>query len=120
MGFMKDIREMKKAAKDASAGFDPAAQMRAATAQMRQVATQQRVMTEGIAAPATVVAVRDSGAMINYQPVVDVDILIAPDGQVPWPGSIVSIGHGQLAGIAPGVKITVRYDPTDPSTAVRV
>jgi hypothetical protein len=116
MGFMKDIRELKKVSKEASKNFDPAAQMRAATAQMQQMTAQANLASSGTAAAATVVGIRDTGTMVNYMPVVEVDVLVRPDGGVPWPATAVNVGHARLAGLAPGVSVTVRFDPADPST----
>jgi hypothetical protein len=118
MGFFKDVRNLSKVSKEATKGFDPAAQMRSATASMQQMTAQQRLRSAGLAAPAKVVALRDTGTMVNYQPVVEVDVLVTPDGSVPWPATAVNMGHAQLAGLAPGVSVVIRYDPADPSTVV--
>jgi hypothetical protein len=118
MGFLKDIRNLSKVSKEASKGFDPAAQMRAASANMQQMTAQQRIATSGTSSPATVVALRDTGSMVNYQPVVEIDVLVTPDGAVPWPATAVNMGYARIAGIAPGVAVTVRYDPADPATVV--
>ncbi len=117
MGFMKDIRDLKKVSAEATKNFDPAAQMRAATAQMQQATAQSRLAssTNAVSAPATVVAIRDTGRMVNYQPMVEVDVLVTPEGAVPWPATVSTIGHGQLAGLQVGVRVGVRYDPADPS-----
>lgn len=116
MGFMKDIRDLQKLSKEASKDYDPAARMRAATEQMRQMTAQAELATSGTAARATVVAIRDTGTMVNAMPVVEVDVLVTPDGGVPWPATAISVGHGRLAGLGPGVPVTVRFDPADPST----
>jgi hypothetical protein len=118
MGFLRDVRKLSKVSKEASKGFDPAAQMRSATASMQQMTAQQRIASSGSSAPAKVIAVRDTGTMINYQPVVEVDVLVTPDGSVPWPATATSMGHARLAGLAPGASVTIRYDPADPSTVV--
>ena len=118
MGFLKDLRDLKKVSDEASKGFDPAAQMRAATAQMQQATAQSRLASSrnAVSAPATVVAVRDTGRMVNYQPLVDVDVLVTPEGAAPWPATVATFGHGQLAGLQVGARIAVRYDPADPVT----
>ncbi len=118
MGFMKDIRELKKVSAEATKDFDPAAEMRAATAQMQQATAQSRLASSvnAVSAPATVVAIRDTGRMVNYQPMVEVDVLVTPEGAVPWPATVSTIGHGQLAGLQVGVRVGVRYDPADPAT----
>jgi hypothetical protein len=116
MGFMKDIRDLKKLSKEVSNDFDPAAQMRAATQQMQQMTAQTNLASSGTAANASVVAIRDTGTMVNYMPVVEVDVLVMPDDGVPWPATAVNVGHARLAGLRPGMPITVRFDPADPST----
>lgn len=118
MGLFKNIRELQQLSAEISKDFDPAAQMRAATAQMQQATAQSQLASSAsaVTCPATVVAVRDTGRMVNYQPMVEVDVLVTPEGAVPWPATVSTIGHGQVAGLHVGVRVGVRYDPAAPAT----
>lgn len=120
MGIFKDIRKLQKVGKEASAGYDPVAQMKAASAQMQQVTQQQQLIANGVAATATVTALRDTGTEINLQPMTAVDITIFPAGLPPIPSSMSVVGHAALSGLAVGARINVKYDPADPTTAVLV
>ena len=118
MGLFKDVRKLQKAGKEASAGYDPVAQMKAASAQMQQVTKQQQIAATGVPAPATVTALRDTGTEINLQPLTAVDITVFPAALPPFPSSMSVVGHAALSGLVVGSQINVRYDPTDPSSAV--
>jgi hypothetical protein len=120
MGIFKDVRKLQKAGKEMSAGYDPVAQMKAASAQMQQVTKQQQLVTDGTAATATVNALRDTGSEINMQPLTAVEITIFPAGMPPFPSSMSVVGHAALSGLAVGSRINVKYDPADPNTAVFV
>lgn len=120
MGVFKDIRKLQKAGKEAAAGYDPVAQMKAASAQMQQVTMQQRIAVNGVPAAATVTALHDTGMELNLQPVTTVDVTIFPPGLPPFPSSISVVGHAALTGLAIGSRINVRYDPADPNSAVLV
>jgi hypothetical protein len=120
MGIMKDIRDLSQLGKQASEGWDPAEQMRAATSRMQQAAAQSRLLASGTAARATVVALRDTGTVLDYMPVVDIDVLVMPTDGVPWPATAVNVGHANLAVLRPGVAVTVRYDPAEPSAVAIV
>jgi hypothetical protein len=120
MGFFKDLREVSKAGAEASAGWDPAAQMRLATDQMQRAAAQSRVLAAGTPARATVVELRDTRTTMNQLPLVEVDLLVIPDGGAPWPATAVNVGHAALAGLRPGSSVSVRSDPAEPATVAIV
>ncbi len=115
MGFMKDVRDLNKLGKEAQKGWDPAAQMRQATQQMQQMSAQSELLTSGTPAPATITALRDTGTLVNYQPVIEVDVTVMPPGAVPFPATGTVVGHAVLASMRPGVSVQVRFDPGNPS-----
>jgi len=114
MGFMKDIRDLNKLGKEAQKGYDPAQQMRDATKQMQQMSAQTTLLTSGTPAPATVTALRDTGTMINYQPVIEVDVTVIPPGGIPFPATGTMSGHAMIGAMQPGAQVQVRYDPANP------
>jgi len=112
---MKDLRDLTRLGAEASEGWDPVEQMRAATAQMERAAAQSRLLASGTTGTATVVAVRDTRTSVNRLPIIQVELLVIAEGRVPWPATASNVGHANLAVLRPGASIAVRYDPTDPS-----
>jgi hypothetical protein len=108
MGLFKQVKDIMAEAPDL---VRSSMEMQQATAQS-QLASSASAVTS----PATVVAVRDTGRMVNHQPMVGVDVLVTPEGAVPRPATVSTIDHGQLAGLQVGVRVGVRYDPADPAT----
>ena len=83
---------------------------------MNQMAAQSRLANSGIEAVATVVTLRDTGTQINLQPLTEVDLTVVPPGGIAFPATATVIGHAQLAVLAPGGTVRVRYDPAQPQT----
>ncbi len=84
--------------------------------QQARALSQLASSASSVTCPATVVAVRDTGQMVDDQPMVEVDVLVTPEGAVPWPATVSTIGHGQPAGLQVGVGVGVRNDPADSAT----
>ncbi len=120
MGFLKDLRHLSALGKEASKDYDPAAQLRVATAQMNQMAAQSRLAQAGSDASAIVVALHDTRTQINLQPVMEVELTVMAPGRVPFAATATMIGHAQLGLLVPGAQVAVRYDDADPSTVVIV
>jgi hypothetical protein len=124
VGFVKDIRKLQKQAKEASQGWDPGAQMRqtreameAAGAMMEQQAAAATLAATGDPATAQVNAARDTGQMINLQPVVELSLLVFRAGQPPYPVTlrqIVPVSH--MGRLLPGTRLAVKVDPQAPET----
>ncbi len=95
MGFFKDMRKLNKKGKEQYMNMDVQGQMQQAQASMTQAqqfmaqqtaAAEMRTRPEnGVSGTATVTAVRPTGMLVNYQPVVEVDLLVAPEGRAPYP-----------------------------------
>ena len=126
MGFLKDMRTLNKQAKEISKDWDPAAQMRDGMARMqdaqqmlaRQTAAAQLAAT-GEPAEAQVIGVRDTGALLNMQPVLEIDLLVTRTGMPPYPATVRQVvAHAQLARLTPGATLHVRVDPDDPATVL--
>jgi hypothetical protein len=126
MGFLKDINTLKKQAKEIDKTFDPGAQMRegkqrmaAAQEMLAQQTAAMQLATTGEDAQAQVVAARDTGTQINLQPVLEIDLLVMRDGQPPYPATVRQmVPQSQLGLIAAGSTVSVRVDPTNPSTVL--
>jgi hypothetical protein len=123
MGFLKDLRKLSKQAKEMEKDFDPAAQMRQASAAMeattemmaQQTAAMQLAET-GEPATAQVAGARDTGAMANMQPIMEIDLMVFREGQPPYPATLRQIVPlAQVALLTPGTQLSVMVDPSDPS-----
>ena len=124
MGFLKDLRKLSKQSKEASKDWDPAAQMREAAATLeetgemmaRQTAAAELAVS-GSPATAQVNAARDSGALANLQPVMEIDLLVFSEGQPPYPVTLRQIVPlSQVGRLVPGSQLPVKIDPADPGT----
>ena len=95
MGFFKDVRKLNKMGKEQYMNMDVQGQMQqaqASMAQAQQLMAQQTAAAElrgrpdnGVPGTATITAVRPTGMLVNYQPMVEVDVLVAPEGRAPYP-----------------------------------
>ena len=126
VGFFKDLKKlsdqgkaidaslppMKDRMADASARMADANQMMAA---MAQGATQSTAaITNGIGATATITAARQTGAMMNFNPVIDLELLVMMPSGVPMPVArreVVQQIH--LGRCQPGLRLNVKVDPND-------
>jgi len=119
MGFLKDLKKLSDQGKEMSKGFDPAAQMRDATAAMEaagQMMAQQaeaaHLAASGEPASAQVNASRDTGQVINMQPVLEMSLLVFPEGAPPYPVTLRQIVPlAQLGRLTPGSRLAVKVDP---------
>jgi hypothetical protein len=127
MGFFKDVNELRKMGKEASNNFDAKstmadgmARMQAAQELMAQQTQAAQLATTGESATAQVLASRDTGAQINMQPIVEVDLLVTRStGGAPYPVTVKQmIPNAQLGLVAPGSTIAVRIDPANPQTVL--
>lgn len=122
MGFFKSLNELNKQGKEIQKTWDPAAQMaggQAAMAQATQMMAQQTaaaaLATTGVDATASVVSVRQPGGMVNYQPIMEVDLTIFPMAGAPYPAAVSAPMAPHLAAkLAPGASLQVKIDPQNP------
>jgi hypothetical protein len=124
MGLFKSARDIHKQAKEISKNWDPAAQMAQAQARMADVNEMLAKQTAaaglaatGTDAAATVVSARETGTMLNLQPVLEIDLTVMPGGQAPFPVTARQpVAATQLAALRPGAQLRVKFDPSDRST----
>lgn len=123
MGFFKSMNELNKQAKEINKDFDPGQQMKDAQAQMAQANEMmaQQTMAANLAmsgkdATASITSVAQTGAMINYQPTMAIEMTVFPEGGVPYPASATQVVEQMyLAKAAPGQQIKLKVDANDPS-----
>ena len=122
MGFLKDLRKLSKQAKEASKGWDPADQMREASAALEATSEMMARQTaaaglaeSGEPATAQVNAARDTGTVANLQPVMEIDLLVFVEGQPPYPVTLRQIVPlAQVGRLVPGTRLPIKIDPADP------
>jgi hypothetical protein len=127
VGFFKDLKQlsdqskaigdaqppMKERMADVSARMAGANQMMANMAQSSAAATW--AMTNGVATTATVTGARQTGAQLNFSPVVELDLLVMMPSGVPMPvtrqEAVMQIHLGRCQ---PGSRLKVYVDPANP------
>jgi hypothetical protein len=124
VGLFKSVRELQKQSNEISKNHDMGAQLedaqtRMAEAQelMAQQTAAANAATTGVDATATIVAIRQSGGMVNFQPMIEVDLTVLPDGLPPYPVTVKQvIPQVQLAQAQPGAGVHVKVDPNNPAS----
>jgi hypothetical protein len=128
MGFFKDVRKLNKMGKESYMNMDVQAQMEQASASMAQAqqlmaqqtaaaqmaAGQAAAPGDALAGSATITALRDTGMLVNYQPVVELDLLVVPDGQPPFPvtqSATITVENRMVC--HPGREVKVAIDRAD-------
>ena len=119
MGFLKDVRKLTKQAKETSQDWDPAAQMsqaqqamQSAGAMMEQQTAAARLAATGDPGMAQVNLARDTGQMINMQPVMELSLLVFLGGQPPYPVTLRQVVPlAQMGRLTTGSRLAVKVDP---------
>ena len=124
MGMFKAMRDLQKESRDIQKNTDfgqmrkdGMSRMAAAQEQMAQMTKQANLQATGITCAATVTAVRDTGGMVNMEPIAELDLTVLPDGLPPYPVTIrQAISQFYIGRVQPGASLSVKVDPNDPST----
>jgi hypothetical protein len=75
----------------------------------------RRLMTEGLALPATVLAMRETGVTINNSPVFGFQLEIRREGHPPYPVTVrQQVPRMFVGAVLPGGTVMVRQDPEHP------
>jgi hypothetical protein len=128
MGFFKDIRKLSQQGNALREQYpvqqqlaDASAQMHAVSAMLQQATQQQdggqRLLTDGFDTVAVVTCAFQTGALVNHNPMVELDLLVTMPSGVPVPvrrTEVVQLLH--LSRVQVGQRLAVRVDPTDPAT----
>ncbi|MEI2702114.1 MAG: hypothetical protein V9E83_06900 [Baekduia sp.] len=122
MGFFKSLNELNKVGNEINKDWDPGQQMRDGMAQMQAAQQMMADSTEaanlsmtGTDATASVVSAAQTGAMINYQPAMEISLTVFPAAGMPYPATVQTIvPQHQLMYTAPGTKLAVKVDPAAP------
>jgi hypothetical protein len=126
VGFFKDLRKLNKMGREQYMQMDVNAQMQQASAAMAQAqqmmgqqvaAASMAAAGDGERASATITAVQGTGALINYQPVVEVSLLVQREGQPPYPATVtdqITVENRMIC--TPGHEVQVIVDRQNPAT----
>lgn len=122
MGFFKSMRDLNKQSKEIQKNWDVGAQLEQAQASMAQaneMMAQQTVAANlainGTDATATVAAIRQGAGMVNYQPIVEIDLTVLAPGAPPRPVTVQQVvPQVNLAQLQPGAALKVKVDPANP------
>lgn len=124
MGFFKSMRDLQKQGDEINKNWDVGAQLENAQAQMQtaqeamaqQTAAANAALT-GVDATATIVAVRQGHGMVNYQPMLEIDLTVVPAGGLPYPVTVTQVTPQiHLAQAQPGASVHVKVAPDDPAS----
>lgn len=123
MGLFKSMRDLQKQANEINKNWDPAAQMAAAQtsmqnaqAMMAQQTAAANLAVSGLDGVATITGVRQQGGMINFQPILELDLTVAAAGRPPMPVSVTQpVEQVFLTKAQPGAKVAVKVDQADPN-----
>ncbi|MBJ7471254.1 MAG: hypothetical protein JHD16_08120, partial [Solirubrobacteraceae bacterium] len=98
MGFFKSVRELNKQGNEISKNWDVGAQlagaqqsMAGAQAMMAQQTAGANLAMTGLDATATINGVRQGAGMVNYQPIVELDLLVMAPGRAPMPVTVSQV-----------------------------
>lgn len=122
MGFFKSMNDLNKQAKEINKNFDPGQQMQDGMARMQEANAMMAAQTQaanlavsGKDGEASVTAVAQTGAMVNFQPTMAIELTVFPEGGVPYPASVTQIvEQPYLAKAAAGQQVKVKIDQSDP------
>lgn len=128
MGFFKDIRTLSKQGAAIREQYpvqqqlaNASAQMQAVSAMLQQTTQQQsggqRLLADGVDAVATVTGARQTNALMNHNPLIELDLLVTMPSGVPVPvrrSEIVPLLHLSRAQV--GQRVRVRVLPDDATT----
>ncbi|MCB0955374.1 MAG: hypothetical protein R2694_10635 [Ilumatobacteraceae bacterium] len=127
MGFFKDLKTLNNQAKDLREQYpvdqqiaNAQASMANANAMMAQMAqgsmAATNAMTAGVDAVATVTAAQQTGAMMNYNPVVELQLLVTMPNGVPMPVTRQEmVMQIHLSRCQPGQRLKVKVNPANPN-----
>ncbi|MCB0980170.1 MAG: hypothetical protein H6513_05225 [Acidimicrobiaceae bacterium] len=127
MGFFKDLKTLNNQAKDLREQYpvdqqianaqNSMAQANAMMAQMAQGSmAATNAMTTGVDAIATVTAAQQTGAMMNYNPVVELQLLVTMPNGVPMPVTRQEmVMQIHLSRCQPGQRLKVKVNPANPN-----
>jgi hypothetical protein len=123
MGFFKSMNELQKQSKEIQKDWDPGQQMAEGMEKMKEANAMMAAQTQaanlsmtGKDATASIVGAAQTGAMVNFQPTMQIDMTVFPEGGVPYPVSVTQVVETPyLSKAVPGAQIKLKVDQADPN-----
>jgi hypothetical protein len=123
MGFFKSMNELQKQSKEINKNFDPGQQMADGMEKMKEANAMMAAQTQaanlsmtGKDATASIVSSAQTGAMVNFQPTMQIDMTVFPEGGVPYPVSVTQVVETPyLSKAVAGQQIKLKVDQNDPN-----
>lgn len=120
MSFLKNLATITKMGNEIQRTTDVGAQLAQASQAMQQATATMAAMTDraslaatGTPAQATVLDARATGTYVNFEPVVQLDLMVMAPSRVPFPVTISEVvPQLHLARLHPGASIGVRVGAT--------
>jgi hypothetical protein len=124
MGMFRSMRQLQKQANEIQKNWDPGQQMadgmermRDAQAFMAQQTQAANIAATGVDATAMITGVTQTGAMVNFQPTLQIEMTVMRDGAPPYPVSVTQVVEQVfLAKAVAGASVPVKVDPQDPNS----
>lgn len=124
MGFFKNMNDLAKQGREMQNNMDvgqmmgDAQQKMAEANQMMAAQTQAaNLAVSGKDGEASITGVAQTGAMVNFQPTLAIEMTVFPDGGAPYPAQVTQVvEQPYLAKAAAGQQVKVKIDQSDPNT----
>jgi hypothetical protein len=124
MGMFRSMRQLQKQANEINKNWDPGQQMKDGMERMQQaqqfMAQQTQaanIASTGVDATAMITGVTQTGAMVNFQPTLQIDMTVMQDGKPPYPASVTQVVEQVfLTKAIAGASVPIKVDPADPSS----
>ncbi|HEX7292876.1 MAG TPA: hypothetical protein VF250_17270 [Conexibacter sp.] len=124
MGMFRSVRQLQKQANEINKNWDPGQQMADGMERMRQAQAFMAQQTEaaniaasGVDATAMITGVTQTGAMVNFQPTLQIDLTVMPDGLPPYPATVTQVVEQVFLGKAvAGASVPIKVDPENPGS----
>jgi hypothetical protein len=127
MGLFKNMNELYKAggepmgagrhAKRSERLADAKSRMAGAQEMMAEQTRMMSLATTGSDASATILEARQTTQMINFEPVIELDLHVMAEGRPPYPLTLCQpVPQLYLSKVQPGATVRAKVDPADPSS----
>jgi hypothetical protein len=84
-------------------------------------AAERKLLESGVAAPARIVALSETGMYVNHQPMLRIALEVAPPEGEPFTVTVSRVcSIVQIPRLQPGALVEIRYDAADRSNAMIV
>lgn len=123
MGFFKSMNELSRQGKEMQKNMDVGGMMSDSMDKMKEANALMAAQTQaanlaisGIDGTASIVSAAQTGAMVNFQPTMALELTVFPAAGVPYPVAITQVvEQPYLAMTSPGKQVKVKIDTTDPN-----